>query len=86
MGKESKKIIRKRMKGLIVSDKAEKTAIVSITRFFKHKRYGKYVRVDKKYKAHNEENKYKLGDKVIIEECKPLSKDKHFKIVSYISK
>lgn len=86
MEEERKKIIRKRMKGLVVSDKAEKTAVVSVTRFFKHKRYGKYVRIDKKYKAHDEENKYKTGDRVIIEECRPLSKDKNFKVVGYISK
>lgn len=86
MEEERKKIIRKRMKGLVVSDKAEKTAVVSVTRFFKHKRYGKYVRIDKKYKAHDEENKYKTGDRVIIEECRPLSKDKNFRVVGYISK
>lgn len=86
MEEEGKKIIGKRMQGLVVSDRAEKTAVVSVTRFFKHKRYGKYIRMDKKYKAHNEESKYKMGDKVIIEECRPLSKDKHFKIVGYISK
>ena len=74
----------KKLKGVVVSDKMEKTAVVLVSRYFRHPKYKKYIVRGKKYKAQNENNEYKVGDKVIIEECKPLSKDKHFKIVSRI--
>jgi len=77
---------KRQIKGKVVSIKMQKTVVVQIDNIKEHPKYKKRYKVSKKYKAHNEENKYKLGDKVIIEECKPLSKDKHFKIVSYISK
>lgn len=69
------------LKGVVVSDKMEKTVVVSVSRFIKHPLYGKYYKVSKKYKAHDEENKYKVGDKVEIVETKPISKDKHFEVV-----
>lgn len=72
--------IKKKLKGEIVSDKGEKTVVVLVKRFVKHKRYGKFVKISKKYKVHDEKNEYKEGDKVIIEECRPISKDKHFKV------
>jgi len=77
---ENKKV-KKRMKGTVVSDKTDKTATVLVSRFVKHPRYGRYMKVSKKHKAHDEENKCKVGDKVVIEECRPLSKDKHFKVI-----
>ena len=67
--------------GVVVSDKMEKTVVVSVSRFIKHHLYGKYYKVSKKYKAHDEENKYKAGDIVEIVETKPISKDKHFEVV-----
>jgi small subunit ribosomal protein S17 len=72
---------KKRLKGVVVSDKMDKTKVVLVNRFVKHRRYGKFVKISKKYKAHDEKNEYKVGDKVVIEECKPMSKDKHFKII-----
>jgi len=60
-----------------------KTAIVEVSRYFKHPKYKKYISRTKKYKAQNEENKYKEGEEVMIESCRPLSKDKHFKIIGY---
>ena len=72
---------KKRLKGVVISDKTDKTVVVLVSRFIKHKRVGKFINIDKKYKAHDAENKYKTGDKVIIEECRPLSKDKHFKVI-----
>ncbi|OGI68219.1 30S ribosomal protein S17 [Candidatus Nomurabacteria bacterium RIFCSPHIGHO2_01_FULL_42_15] len=69
------------LKGVVVSDKMDKTVIVSVSRFVKHPLYGKFYNVSKKYKAHDEENKYKIGDKVEIVETRPISKDKHFKII-----
>ncbi len=70
------------LKGVIVSDKMDKTVVVSVSRFIKHPLYGKFYKVSKKYKAHDEENKYKVGDKVEIEETRPISKDKHFVVKS----
>ena len=82
--KEKKEIAESKrnvLKGIIVSDKMDKTVVVSVSSFIKHPKYGKYYKVNKKYKAHDEENKYKTGDKVEIAETKPISKDKHFKVV-----
>lgn len=69
-------------KGIVVSDKMDKTIVVSVSKFIKHPKYGKYYKVSKKYKAHDEENKYKTGDKVEIIETRPISKDKKFKVIS----
>lgn len=70
------------LKGVVVSDKMNKTIVVSVSNFIKHPKYGKYYQVNKKYKAHDEENKYKIGDKVEIVETRPISKDKKFKVVN----
>ncbi|MFA5936435.1 MAG: 30S ribosomal protein S17 [Candidatus Paceibacterota bacterium] len=69
------------LSGVVVSDKMNKTIVVSVSRFVKHPKYGKFYKINKKYKAHDEENKYKIGDKVEIIETKPISKDKKFKVV-----
>jgi small subunit ribosomal protein S17 len=76
-----KKIHKKQLKGVVVSDKMQKTVVVSVNRFVKFPKYGKYVQKSKKYKAHDEINMYKMGDKVIIEETNPISKDKNFKVI-----
>jgi small subunit ribosomal protein S17 len=70
------------LKGVVTSDKMDKTVVVSISRFVKHPLYGKFYKVSKKYKAHDENNQYKIGDKVEIVETKPISKDKRFKVIS----
>lgn len=62
----------------------QKTAVVLVERFFKHPKYRKFIRRSKKYKAHNEENEYKTGDEVLIEEINPISKDKHFRIIKKV--
>ena len=69
------------LNGVVVSDKMEKTVVVTVSRFIKHPLYGKYYKVSKKYKAHDEENKYKVGDNIEIVETKPISKDKHFAVI-----
>ena len=69
------------LQGMVISDKMDKTVIVSVSRFVKHPLYGKFYKVSKKYKAHDEENKYKVGDKVEIVETRPISKDKHYRVV-----
>ena len=72
----------KTLNGVVVGDKMDKTVVVSVSRFIKHPLYGKFYKVSKKYKAHDEENKYKTGDNVEIVETRPISKDKKFKVVS----
>ena len=69
------------LKGVVVGDKMDKTIVVSVSRFIKHPLYGKFYKVSKKYKAHDADNKYKTGDTVEIEETRPISKDKHFRVV-----
>ncbi len=69
------------LKGIVVSDKMDKTVVVNVSRLVKHPLYGKFYKVSKKYKAHDEENKYKTGDNVEIVETKPISKDKHFAVI-----
>ena len=71
----------KKLRGVVVSDKMDKTVVVLVNRFVKHPKYKKYMKQSKKYKAHDETNKYKVGDAVEIEETRPLSRDKHFKVV-----
>lgn len=75
--KTSKKV----MMGTVVSDKMKDTVVVKVSRFVKHPKYGKYTSIDKKFKAHDAGNTKKIGDKVSIEECAPISKDKHFRVI-----
>jgi len=75
--KKSNKVL----KGIVVSDKMDKTIVVKVSRFVVHPKYGKRIKKTKKYKAHDEENSKKIGDNVEIEETKPMSKDKHFKVI-----
>lgn len=76
--KKSNKVL----KGVVVSDKMDKTVVVEVTRFVEHKKYGKRIKKTKNYKAHDADNSKKVGDVVEIEETKPMSKDKHFKVIS----
>lgn len=75
------KIKGKILSGTVVSDKMKDTCVVLVTRFVKHKKYKKYYKVSKKFKAHDVGNTKKIGDKVEIKETKPISKDKHFIII-----
>jgi len=72
---------RKKLKGIVVSDKMNKTVIVKVERIKTHPKYEKRYRVHKKYKAHDEKNEYKIGDEVVIEECRPLSKEKKWRVI-----
>lgn len=67
--------------GTVVSAKMKDTVVVAVHRLVKHPKYKKYVRVTKRYKAHDAGNTKKEGEPVSIMECRPLSKDKHFKII-----
>jgi len=77
---EKNKIIT-RKKGVVVSDKMQKTIVVAVDTLKTHSKYKKKYRSTKKYKAHDEENKYKIGDAVEIVPCKPMSKDKNYVVV-----
>lgn len=69
------------LKGTIVSDKMNKTVVVEVSRMKKHPKYKKYYSVTKKFKAHDEEGQYHTGDKVLIQETKPLSKEKNWRVI-----
>jgi len=69
------------LRGVVVSDKMTDTCVVEVQRYFKHARYGKFVKRHKKFKAHDAGNTAKIGDKVEIAPCPPVSKDKRFTLV-----
>jgi small subunit ribosomal protein S17 len=77
---ETKRGHRKRLVGVIVSDKMNKTVTVLVEGLRKHPTYEKYVIRSEKYKAHDEENTCRVGDKVLIEETRPLSREKRWKV------
>lgn len=72
------------LKGVVVSDRMQKTVVVSVTRLKKHPKYKKYYKVTKRFKAHDEKGEYHVGDKVIIRETRPLSRDKRSVVTSRI--
>jgi small subunit ribosomal protein S17 len=72
--------------GRVRSDKMEKTVVVEVVRFKREAMYKKYVRVRKRYKAHDEKNEFKIGDRVEIEEHRALSKEKRWKVVRLIER
>ncbi len=71
---------KRRLRGVVVSDKMEKTVVVEVETIKEHKKYKKRYRSHKKYKSHDESGEYKVGDKVIIEETKPISGEKKWKV------
>lgn len=77
---------KRRLEGVVISDKMQKTVVVNVTRFKKHPKYLKYYKSSRRFKAHDEVGNYKIGDKVIIEETRPLSKDKRWKVIDLIQK
>ena len=72
---------KKILKGIVVSDKPDKTITVIVERKYQHPVLKKVIKSKKKYSAHDEENKYKKGDKVNIIECRPRSKTKRFEVI-----
>ena len=77
---------RKRRQGRIVSDAMEKTVVVSVERQMAHPLYGKQVKRQKKYHAHDERNEFRSGDLVVIEETRPLSKSKRWRVVKLVER
>ena len=78
--------VRKTRTGVVVSDAMDKTVVVSVERRITHPVYGKIMRRSKKYYAHDENNEAKKGDKVSIEETRPLSKTKRWRLFEVVSR
>ena len=76
----------KQLTGSVVSDKMDKTVVVKIEKMEKHPLYKKFIKKSKKVKAHDENNECGIGDVVTIEEARPLSKDKRYRLVSIVEK
>lgn len=75
---------RKLREGTVVSDKMQKTVVVAVETVVPHPIYGRRMRRTKRIKAHDEENNCRIGDRVSLEETRPLSKDKHWRVISVI--
>ena len=76
---------KKKLQGIVTSDKMQKTVVVEVQSVTEHPKYKRRYKVHKKYKAHDENNTYKTGDTVMIEETRPISKDKKWTVISKIS-
>lgn len=85
-GDERGKIKRRELIGVITSDKMQKTRVVLVERRLSHAKYGKYMTSRTKYKAHDEKNEYKAGDRVLIVEARPLSRDKRWRVEKLIER
>ncbi len=72
------------LQGVVVSDKMIKTVVVAVNRLKKHTKYKKYFRVTTKYKAHDEQREYHVGDQVVIQETRPLARDKRWRVIKKI--
>ncbi len=70
------------LRGKVVSNKMKDTVVVAVSRFVKHPKYAKYVQITKRFKADDKGNTKKVGDEVNIEVCRPISKDKRFRIIN----
>jgi len=77
---------KKTLMGIVISDKMNKTVTVLVERLTQHSTYKKFIRKRKKFKAHDEQNACRIGDKVLIVESRPLSKDKHWRVREIIEK
>ena len=78
--------LRKERSGLVVSDRMQKTVVVSVERTVMHPRYKKHLRRRSKVKAHDEANQCRVGDRVLIVECRPLSRDKRWRVSKVIER
>jgi len=74
-------VISRKFTGEVVSDKGDKTIVVKVATVKKHPKYHKRYTVSQKYKVHDEANECKTGDKVVFVECRPLSKDKRWRVI-----
>jgi len=75
---------KRQLVGVVVSDKMNKTRVIAVSRMKRHPKYMKYYKVTHKFKAHDEGNEYRRGDKVAIEETRPMSREKRWRIVGKV--
>ena len=86
-GKESQTSLRqRRVVGVVISNKMQKTVVVAVSRRVKHPRFHKFVTKRVKYKAHDESNNYRVGDRVELMESRPLSRDKRWRVARLIER
>lgn len=78
--------IRKTQQGSVVSNGMDKSVVILVERKVRHKLYGKYIRQNVKYMAHDENNACNVGDTVLIEECRPLSKNKRWRVLTIVER
>lgn len=78
-------VIKRQLEGVVVSVGASKTRIVLVERTQVHPKYGKRFQTSRRYPSHDEKNTYKMGDKVVIEETRPLSRTKRWRIIKKVS-
>lgn len=83
MAQETQKL-KRTLAGTVVSDKMQKTVVVRVDRLKKHPKYERRYRVSKKFKTHDEKGEFHIGDKVMIEETRPLSRDKRWRVIKKI--
>jgi small subunit ribosomal protein S17 len=86
MAEQQRSKIIRALTGRVVSDKMDKTVTVLVERRVKHPLYGKVIRLSKKYHAHDETNECREGDLVVIEECRPISKTKAWKVTKLVER
>ena len=79
-------VIKRSLEGTVVSNKMEKTVVVSVERQFGHSKYKKQIKRTARYKAHDAGNTASVGDRVVIQECRPLSKDKRWILKEIVEK
>ena len=75
---------KKKLTGIVVSDKMQKTVVVKVERMKEHPKYKRRFKIHKKYKAHDEKGEFHTGDKVVIEETSPMSKEKRWKVIGKV--
>lgn len=75
---------KKQLQGIVVSDSMQKTVVVAVERIKEHPKYKRRFKIHKKYKVHDEKREYHIGDRVVIEETKPMSKDKKWLVLKKI--
>jgi len=76
--------MKRKFQGVVISDKMDKTIVVEVTQIKKHPKYLRRYKVRKRYKVHDEKNEAKIGDKVVFEECRPISKEKRWKLKGFV--
>jgi small subunit ribosomal protein S17 len=80
------KRMRKERKGLVISNRMQKTVVVSVDRAVMHPKYKKYLKLSSRVKAHDEKNECRIGDRVVIVECRPLSREKRWRVTRILER